>query len=201
MNEAVHVPAEHFVQRVAKHARCSLVDERATAGLVDAINPFSRGFEKQQPIFGKPLPFFVCLFAIGNIRGDAAKGVTVTLGIEQGKFDDQAGMGSVVMQGGFFEFHRRSSFQDVPVITAKGQCLFGWKDFFVGLADELSVGKVEDRLKPSVDLEIASLHILDENQGRAIVHDGPEPLFAFTQGRFRMHTLADIANDARNEQL
>ena len=60
---------------------------------------------------------------------------------------------------------------------------------------------MEDRLKPSVDLKITSMNILDEDQRRAIVHDRPEPLFAFAQGPLRLFPLADIANDAGNEQF
>ncbi len=104
------------------------------------------------------------------------------------------------MERRFFESHGCAGLQDLAVIAPKYGGLFRREDFLVGFAYKIFVGQMRNDFKLTVRLEIASGQVFDENQGRAIVHDRPKSFFAISQCRLGLPAVADIANDAGNEE-
>mgnify|MGYP000169699487 CR=1 FL=1 len=136
----------------------------------------------------RPLP-------IGNIRGDSAERVAAALGVAQGKLDHNARVGAVVMQRRFFESHRGVGFEHLPVIRAKCGGLRWRKDFLVGFANEILLRQTGHRFKLAIGLEVASIQIFEEDQGRTVVHDRAKAIFAVTERVIDPSGFGDVTKD------
>ncbi len=81
----------------------------------------------------------------------------------------------------------------------KRGCLLCWKNLLVRFTRDGLTADMEGSFELAIDMEIAALRIFQKHQVRAIIKNGPEPRFAFTE--FFLHSLAfgGVAQGTRQE--
>ncbi len=183
------IVANHVFRRVVPiHASERWIDGNILAVKGGLKDPF-HGVLKNAPIpllalhqlLFHPLPF-------GNISGNPAQGIRLSVSTVQGKLGDNTRVRTIVMYGDFFKFERTSSLKYLEIIGTKRSGLLGRKDVLIRFAHDLLASYMERSFELAIDMEIASFCILQKHHPWTVIENGSESRFTFAE--FFLSSLA-----------
>src|SRR5260370_21697037 len=128
--------------------------------LVDADDGIGRSFDNCTVLFlAIPSGLFGSL-AFGNVSGNTASCVNISVSIEQREFVDDTRMRSVLEEGYLLKFHGKACAKHLKIIRSIFSGLFSGKDFAIRFAFDLLLAYTKHSLAFSVHQEAAPFRIL-----------------------------------------
>src|ERR1700746_1810017 len=128
--------------------------------LVDADDGIGWSFDNCTVLFLAIPPRLFGSLAFGNVSGNTASCVNISVSIEQREFVDDTGMRSVLEEGYFLKFHGKACAKHLKIIRLIFSGLLRRKDFAIRFAFDLLLAYTKHSFDFSVHQEVATLRIL-----------------------------------------
>ena len=112
---------------------------------------------------------FLRNFPLGDVRCNAANRVRRAVESPQRKLGHKTRVGTVIVECNLLELERPLGFHYLEVVGSKCRGLLRREEIMIRLADDVLADEMEGPLELLIDVQIAALQILEEDQARAVI--------------------------------
>src|SRR5713101_1433573 len=136
---------------------------------------------RPQKLAGKTPELLICPLAFGDVSGNTASCVNISVSIKQREFVDDTCMRSVLQEGYLLKFHGKACAKHLKIIRSIFSGLFRGIDLAIRFAFDLLLTYTKNSLDFSVHQEVATFRILQEDPIGAVLQDRANALLSLPQ--------------------